>query len=215
MILSFIWLALAAGAAAAAPEGDVLHNGIRLTSPWPPRVAALSQDPVTPPYLVTPPAVIPIDVGRQLFVDDFLIAETSLTRTYHLARYHPASPVLKPDRPWEEGRGGNGPVAMVFSDGVWYDPRDKLFKMWYMGGWLASTCYAVSRDGIDWEKPALDVKPGTNVVHGGSRDSSTVWLDLEERDPERRFKMFRSCAGGSTASSSSMRAGTSRRGRPR
>ena len=25
-------------------------------------------------------------------------------------------------------------MAMVFSDGVWYDPKDRLFKMWYMGG---------------------------------------------------------------------------------
>ena len=36
-----------------------------------------------PPYLVDPPAVIPIDVGRQLFVDDFLIQSTSLTRRFH------------------------------------------------------------------------------------------------------------------------------------
>jgi hypothetical protein len=40
---------------------------------------------------------------------------------------------------------------MVFSDGVWYDPHDRLFKMWYMGGILRSTCYATSRDGIHWK----------------------------------------------------------------
>ena len=36
--------------------------------------------------------------------------------------------------------------------------------------------------------------PGTNVVlrdpKDAFRDSNTVWLDLEERDPQRRFKMF-------------------------
>ncbi|MFQ5808137.1 MAG: glycosyl hydrolase family 32, partial [Armatimonadota bacterium] len=51
--------------------------------------------------------------------------------------------------------------------------------------------YAVSRDGIEWEKPELDVRPGTNVVQGDHRDSATVWLDLREKDPERRFKLFR------------------------
>ena len=38
--------------------------------------------PELPPYLVSPPAVIPIDVGRQLFVDDFLIEQTTLTRVF-------------------------------------------------------------------------------------------------------------------------------------
>jgi hypothetical protein len=76
-----------------------------LPSPWPPRLAgfptSVEKDPETPPYLLSPPSAVTIDVGRQLFIDDFLIAETTLQRTYHLANYHPASPVLKPDRPWE------------------------------------------------------------------------------------------------------------------
>ena len=144
---------------------------------------------------ISPPAVIPIDVGRQIWVDDFLIAETTLKRTFHQATYHPASPVLKPDRPWESADKDN-PVAMVFSDGVWYDPKDGLFKLWYMAGQSESTAYATSRDGIAWEKPALDVKAGTNIVHRGSRDSSTVWLDHEEKDPARRFKMFRVIGAG-------------------
>ncbi|WP_197532587.1 hypothetical protein [Symmachiella macrocystis] len=51
------------------------------------------------PYLETPPDVIPIHLGRQLFIDDFLIETTTLKRTYHKAKYHPASPVLVPDQP--------------------------------------------------------------------------------------------------------------------
>jgi hypothetical protein len=134
------------------------------------------------PYISSPPDIIPIDIGRQLFVDDFLIENTTLRRTYHVAEYYPDNPVLKPDQPWEsEG----GLTAMVFSDGVWYDPNDHLYKMWYMGGYGRYTCYASSRDGIYWEKPVLDVLRGTNVVHAGDRDSCTVWLDLEEEDPQR------------------------------
>jgi len=42
----------------------------------------------------------------------------------------------------------------------------------------------------------LDVRPPTNIVQPGGRDSSTVWLDLEEKDPARRFKMFRVIGAG-------------------
>jgi hypothetical protein len=139
------------------------------------------------PCLASPPAVIPIDLGRQLLVDDFLIEQTTLKRAFHLTELHAQNPVLKPDKPWEQQ---GGPTAMVFSDGVWFDPQDKLFKMWYMGGYVLSTCYASSKDGITWEKPALDVKAGTNVVQEDRRDSATVWLDLEEKDPKRRLKLF-------------------------
>src|SRR5438094_259837 len=162
--------------------------GARLPSPWPPR-RAYSPDPTPPPYLDKPPAVIPIDVGRQLFVDDFLIDRTTLTRTYHAAKYHPDTPILKPDQPWEKE---GGPMAMVFSDGVWYDPKDRLFKMWYMGGLTRTTCYATSKDGLKWDKPVLDVKKGTNVVQPDPRDSVTVWLDLDDKDAKRRYMLFRS-----------------------
>jgi hypothetical protein len=188
-------LALAGRAAAsrAGAGGEVLPNGIRLPAAWPPRPADVPATPATPHYLLSPPRVIPIDVGRQLFVDDFLVADTTLERAYHRAEYHPASPVLQPDRPWEPKH------AFVYSDGVWYDPSDSLFKMWYLAGPPSATCYATSTDGIRWDKPRLDaVKPGTNIVQVGRRDSSTVWLDQEETDPARRFKMFRSGPGSST-----------------
>jgi hypothetical protein len=151
---------------------------------------------LSPPYLASPPAVIPIDVGRQLFVDDFLIDETNLQRTFHQPTYHPASPVLRPEREWEvkdelamRTRANPNPSAMVFSDGVFFDPADGLFKMWYMGGYQFSTCLATSRDGIAWSRPSFDVVPGTNIVSVANRDSSTVWLDHAEPDRQRRFKM--------------------------
>jgi len=192
-------IAVAADGSKAAEAGETLYNGIVLPQEWPPRLpdfpTSVEKDPVIPAYLVSPPAVIPIDVGRQLLVDDFLIAETTLKRTFHLAEYHPASPILKPDRPWEM-KNPDHAAAMVFSDGVWYDPKDELFKMWYMVGESAATAYATSGDGIQWEKPSLDVQPETNIVQPGGRDSSTVWLDLEEKDPARRFKMFRVIGAG-------------------
>ncbi len=175
---------------AAGGEGELLYNGIRLPAAWPPNGSNSTLHlPSTPPYLVNPPAVVKIDVGRQLFVDDFLIAESTLKRTFHLPEYHAAGPVVRPDQPWE--KQGDFPMAAVFSDGVWYDPQDRLFKMWYMGGYRACTCYAVSQDGIVWEKPKLDIRAGTNVVSSGDRDSAIVWLDHEDPDPKRRYKLFR------------------------
>ena len=178
----------------AAPH--LLYNGIRLGSPWPPRFKYPDEHPVLPPYLQDPPALIPIDVGRQLLVDDFLIEETTLARSWHPATYHPASPVLRPETEWElrddvSARTGQplNPSAMVFSDGVFFDPKDRLFKMWYMAGYGAYTCLAVSNDGVAWRRPAFDVVPGSNIVSTATRDSSTVWLDLEATDPRQRFKM--------------------------
>lgn len=182
------------GAQAAVP-GETLYNGIVLGAPWPPRYASPLQS-LSPPYLASPPAVIPVDVGRQLFVDDFLVEHTDLQRTFHRPAYHPASPVLHPEAEWEifdanalRTRANPNPAAMVFSDGVFYDPADRLFKMWYMGGYQGTTCLATSADGISWTRPSFDVVPGTNIVSRENRDSSTVWLDLIETDRRRRYKM--------------------------
>jgi hypothetical protein len=186
---------------------ETLYNGIVLSAPWPPRDQIVDEQPTaTPAYLISPPAVIPIDVGRQLFVDRFLVESTDLRRTFHSADYYPDNPVIKPDRPWETA--GLHRTAMAFSDGIWYDPHDRLFKAWYQGGggkdWMAhnpATLFAQSNDGIHWDKPALDVQPGTNIVQQSERDSATVWLDLEEKDPQRRYKFLYSHGGiGPTAS---------------
>jgi hypothetical protein len=178
--------------------GEILYNGITLPSQWPPERKELTREPMRVPYLEQRPEIVPIDVGRQLFVDDFLIEHTTLKRSYHLPEYYSENPVLAPDKPWEQQDAAR--AAAPFSDGVFYNPKDKLFKMWYIGGYIASTCLATSRDGIHWDKPSFDVRPGTNEVlshrgvestgDGRYRDSSTVWLDQDDPDPQRRYKMF-------------------------
>jgi hypothetical protein len=178
------------------PGGEVLYNGIALPSPWPPYRRQLERATEFPPYLSHPPAVIPIDVGRQLFVDDFLIEECDLDRSYHSAAYIAGNPVLRPTAAWERFDEGERlgqtarPTAMPFSDGVWFDPADRQFKMWYSGGYSGRTCLAISDDGIAWSRPVLDVVPGTNIVFDQLRDSSTVWLDQHEPNPQLRYKMM-------------------------
>ena len=179
-----------------AQPSQTLYNGITLGSPWPPNRAFADEYATRPPYLADRPAVVPIDVGRQLFVDDFLIDKTTMSRTFHKAVYHPANPVLFPEKEWEvyddvalRTKQSGNPTAMVFSDGVFFDPKDRKFKIWYMAGYGRYTCAAESRDGISWTKPQFDVRPGTNIVHTLPRDSNTVWLDQFETNPARRFKM--------------------------
>jgi hypothetical protein len=196
ILISVVLLALTSLVSA----GETLYNGIVLPDEWPPKFDELTREPMPVPYLKNPPAVIIIDVGRQLFVDDFLIEKTTMKRTFHTPEYHPANPVIKPDKPWENQR--RGWFAAPFSGGAWYDPADKLFKIWYTGGFLATTCYATSKDGVHWEKPQLNVKSGTNVVLepviDGRRyfDTNTIWLDHEAKEPKERFKYFATEAPG-------------------
>lgn len=132
-----------------------------------------------------------------MFVDDFLIADSSLQKTFHQPTWHSATPILTAEKFWEKHGDRNLPFAAPFSDGVWFDPRDQTFKMWYLGGSGIYFCYATSKDGVHWDRPNLDeLYPDSNVlkIEPIQRDSSTVWLDLDDPDPQRRFKLvyFRS-----------------------
>ena len=191
-------LTIAACALTLGVNAQTLDNGITLPSVWPPRYA----DPTAPkempvPYLKQKPEVLPINKGRQLFVDSFLISNTNLTSVYHKANYYDLNPVLKVDRKWELTPEGYE-YAAPFSDGIWYDDKDGKFKMWYLAGagyvdtlkHSLYTCYAESLDGKTWTKPSLDIVPGTNVVDTMNRDASTVWLDRNEKDPSKRWKFF-------------------------
>lgn len=203
-------------------KGQLLYNGIRLPSTWPPCDGEQWRGkPMPVPYLADPPKVIPIDVGRQLFVDDFLIEDTDLTRTFHRPVIDKRSPVLKPETDLEienvageqdaaaclrdmglvdeigTSEGGQPlmprrPVAAPFGGGVWFDPEDQLFKMWYMAGWMKTIAYATSTNGIHWERPTLDVVEGTNAVleDMGHTDNTLVWLDQSATEADERFKMF-------------------------
>ncbi|MDB6139680.1 MAG: hypothetical protein JWO94_2752 [Verrucomicrobiaceae bacterium] len=163
---------------------------------------------------VAPAGAINIDTGRQLFVDDFLIAETTLKRTFHSAEVQGEAPVLQPETPLEknDARGRDAiPVAAPFGDGAWFDSQDGLFKLWYHAGWFDGNAYATSRDGIHWQRPLLDVVPGTNRVlpirevdgHRLMRDGTSVWHDQATSNPAEAWKMFvYSRQEGSTAEGS-------------
>lgn len=174
------------------PDSDNrLPNGIVLPEEWPPNnvKAETGGSSGQIPYLIsaanggTRPEVINISTGRQLFVDDFLIESTTLKFTPHKAIPHTDSPIMLPDV------ASDGKACLLSGGGVWYDEKEELFKMWYLANWSNGVAYAVSQDGIHWEKPA--VKAGSNIVYNQLQpDSVTVWLNQDAKDPNERYVLF-------------------------
>lgn len=178
--------------------GERLYNGIVLPEEWPPwEVDPRDTSPMAVPYLKHRPDVVPIDVGRQLFVDDFLIETTTLKRVFHSPDKYAGNPVLKPETELEINAPHNA-AAVPKSGGVWWDPAERIFKMWYEAGWIHTICYATSQDGLRWSRPDLDVVPGTNQVLPSdlTPDSWTVVPDWDAADPQQRYKMFLRPPGG-------------------
>jgi hypothetical protein len=174
-ILFALLLVLLAPTLADAEGPQRLYNGIVLPKEWPPQPETLPTDPVEPFYLKAPPAVIPIDVGRQLFVDDFLIESTTLERNLHLPEYYPGNPIM-------HGMAGS----------VWWDPQEKIFKAW--GGYPEKglSGFATSVDGIHWDQTGgnVTITADDSDKKVGKNIHSMVWPDYDEKDPQRRYKMI-------------------------
>lgn len=111
-------------------------------------------------------AAIQLGSRLELFVDDFLVERFDGTA---LKLHEPvlAGVALRFDRPWEGAFCG---YVTVLKDG-------DLFRMYYRGLPKAGrdgsvdevTCYAESKDGIDWQKPNLRLFE----IHG-TRDNNVV-----------------------------------------
>ncbi|MGH2530894.1 MAG: hypothetical protein ACRDJW_01185 [Thermomicrobiales bacterium] len=157
-----------------------------------------------------------LNVGTtpQLFLDDLVIDRMEdCHRQLHRPTRYADNPVLAPDRPWELGPARNG--VYLFGGTVLFDEEEQLFRMWYRSSEVAAaeangpigdvpdggyrSCYAVSQDGLQWEKPNLrmvaygDV-PETNILPPGSGGRRYIRRpnlvkDYDEPDPDRRYKM--------------------------
>ncbi len=178
-------------------DGATLPNGIRLPRVWPPRHGdPATNAPMEVPYLDAPPEVLPIDTGRQLFVDDFLIAETTLTRTFHTATKYVGNPVFKPETALELKPAA---VCYLGHGGVFYDPAERLVKLWYSAGDLdGALAFATSRDAFTWRRPDLGLPAGGNLLlprggrtrgdHAGG--DNCLWLDTFTTNAAERLKFM-------------------------
>lgn len=168
--------------------GEVLYNGIQLPLTWPPtNIDMNSYEPMPVPYLDNLPAVIPIDVGRQLFFDDFLVESTNgIERKFYTPRKIDQNPILTAETSLEKS---TIPGAMPKDGGVWWDEKEHIFKMWYEAGWLNAMAYATSEDGIGWTRPALGVGIQNQIVKNLVPNSCSVIMDYNAPATER-YKMF-------------------------
>lgn len=184
----------------------ILYNGIELPLEWPPRrLDPDSAEPMPVPYLKRPPKVIPIDLGRQLFADDFLIEQSTLTRTYHQAEKFEGNPVFKATTKRElsgstEGERGEEATVFTGQGGVFWDPAEMLFKMFYVAGWRGPLSVATSTDMVNWERPDLGLAGGNALLPQGLKwtgpelksggSDNCVWLDLNATNPAERLKFL-------------------------
>ena len=149
--------------------------------------------------------VLDIDLGRQLFVDDWLVESTDgLVRTYNHPTKQFDAPVLWPQTDLEREVDSQrpfrfAPMAGATSGGLWWDPTRRVFRLWYEAGWMKHLCYAESKDGVAWTRPDCGVVPGTNrVLTDTLLDSWTVFPDYAAKDPYANWRLMVSLAGGVT-----------------
>ena len=155
---------------------------------------------------------------RYLLLDSRIIDNTENAElTLGIVKKDPRNPLFMEDKPWE-------PRFDNLYANVLYDEDENLYKCWYSpfiidestantsrkdrinGGKFKylgrhtgrrremGICYAVSPDGIRWEKPSLGI-----VEFEGSKDNNIVWRgphgsgifkDMRDPDPKRRYKAF-------------------------
>lgn len=182
--------ALADGICVPASAGEILYNGIELADEWPPQNRdPMSLEPMEVPYLKAIPKVIPIDVGRQLFVDDFLIEQTDLRRVFHQAEKYSGNPVLLAAtqdelRVYSSSSGVNGGSVFLLHGGAFYDPTDKYMKLWFGGPWKFGL--ARSKDAIHWER----VPDGVKAPNDLRPVNDCFWLDSETPKASERLKLL-------------------------
>ncbi|MEW6752517.1 MAG: hypothetical protein AB1505_16245 [Candidatus Latescibacterota bacterium] len=140
--------------------------------------------------------ILQIGEEKQLFVDDWIVDDAwAAPRVVHQGVRYPGNPILEADQPWE-GIRVCFPEVHRRADGWW--------QMWYVGHQFEAEAgsgrpwatygigYAVSEDGLRWEKPELKVVdyagvPARNLVVGHEhRNDRGEWI-ASQHGPQGLF----------------------------
>lgn len=161
--------------------------------------------------------------NRYLLLDARIIARTENAElTLGKVRKHPANPLFEEDKPWEQ-RFDNLYANVI------YDEQEKIYKCWYSPFIIDTSakkmtiaerkkldydtpdnremavCYATSKDGIQWNKPEMDLvefegskannilwrgKAGEGGEHWDGPHGTGIFKDLRDPNPKRRYKAF-------------------------
>jgi hypothetical protein len=140
-----------------------------------------------------PGAPLPMDTRRCMLTDSGVVDQLKgVAAVLGTPEKHSGNPVIRPDTAWEV----DGYCTLGGS--VLYDAQEGRLKMWYSAVTKVGRAagLAVSKDGLHWEKPALDVVQyegmATNLVmaHPGVdsfAELAGVVLD-PAADPPARYK---------------------------
>ena len=197
---------------ASMPIVRIHHNGIVSRGVWPPRCtqdftrvrspwrwhgqyADFSLNAPRSPRFELQSSAIRIDIGRQLFVDDFLIARASnCQRRWHAARLASRLDTLDGYR--------------LFSDGIVWDPVDQTYRAWASDPQephatkkndtlffsrvrteLSGTTALVSKDGLKWTRlGALTLRSDGLLPR---RNTGSVWLDRDDVACPYKFAFYK------------------------
>ena len=136
----------------------------------------------------TPGTTVPfLDLGELEDQDNVDLRPTEAVK-------HPANPVLQPGHAheWDCKRVGN------WAGDIHWDADESVFKCWYYGSDLegiSSIGYALSADGVLWEKPRLGLHD-----YGGSTDNNICFRPMTGATSHfcLRIRRRRSRRGGVT-----------------
>lgn len=145
---------------------------------------------------VPPQAVA--DRACLLLDDRFIESQSGLVRMWHQGTPVPGA-IIEANGPWEAWPHLFGSVL--------FDPKEKRYKMWYQvlnprssldadeGSGRYFVCYAESIDGKSWIKPKLGLvnflgSTDNNILRPEEAELPNVFLDPQETDPTKRFKML-------------------------
>ena len=131
---------------------------------------------------------------RQLFLDDYLIAECAgLVRRLHHPVPHADNPLLRlHDKRWETGFG-HSLFVLQSEQGyrMWYNLRN-YYRAENGVRYRGPTCFAVSKDGITWTKPDLGIhRYGENKQNNITLLQGTIdgfFYRPDHPDPQRRYE---------------------------
>ena len=160
----------------------------------------MSMIPKDDSIFTTKSELIKVSTQRQLFLDDHCVGTMDgLER--RLQQPTKCGPVLRPE-------SEKGQIALSCRSVPQWNPEKNLWEWWYWGSWeceprgpyqntsFSLTHYAVSEDGVHWEKPNLGLfewqgcRENNVAVEPGEGDQSLYHIirDEDEPDPGKRYK---------------------------
>jgi len=158
--------------------------------------------PIAQPASNPAPGILTVGHRKQRFLDDELIAARSRLSKF-MGQPEKLGPVITADRAWELDNSDAGGYDLegvqICGQAVMFDEDEQCFKMWY-NPWAffdkryRPWCYAISKDGLHWEKPSLGI-----YSYRDSKENNILWAidgakyfnvmkDLKESDPQKRYK---------------------------